>query len=201
MALCAFWRHLVAPLGLDWSDDADPEQQTAFIHAHPFAAAAAVLHGTFDGALDFFHRGLYVIGGNDLLPHHGAAFLLTVCLAAIVLFAPDCPPRTWRGRTLLAVCLAGPLLGVSLAEYIIWSPPGFHTVYGVQPRYWLPVVPLAMMLLQGRLPLPRIALRFRSRGLLAASALLALVACTLPWFTAHAFYRAGVAQVLKLNLP
>ena len=113
----------------------------------------------------------------------------------MLLFAPACPPRTWRGRGLLAVCVAGLLLGLSLAEYIIWTPPGWHTVYGIQPRYWLPIMPLATMLLQGRLPV-----RKTTWLPLAASAVLAIVACTLPYMAAHAFYRESIAQVLHLNL-
>ena len=200
LAICALWRYLVAPLGLDWADNADPETQYVFMHDHPFATAAAVLHGTFDGLVDFFHRGLYVIGGNDLLPHHGAAFALTILLALMLLFAPACPPRRPLARALLAVCIAGPLLGVSLAEYVIWTPPGLFTVYGVQPRYWLPLLPLVTMLLQGQIPVRRIPERVRQNLLLTTTAALVLIACSLPWFAAHAFYRSGAVQVLSLNL-
>ena len=57
------------------------------------------------------------------------------------------------------------------------------------------------MLLQGRLRLPPIPEPLRTRVLLAATAALVLVACTLPWMTAHAFYSDTVAHVLRLNLP
>jgi uncharacterized membrane protein len=196
MAGCALWRHLAAPLGLDWSDEADPDAQALFLRHHPLASAAALFQGVTDAALDFLHRGLYVIGWNDLLPHHGASVVLVVCLAAIVLCAPACPVRTLRGRALLVVVVAAPLLGIALAEYIIWTPPGFHTVYGIQPRYLLPLLPFGGMLvpsLASRLRIPR------ARIVLAATAALAAIACTLPAFAAHAFYREGLVQVLRLN--
>jgi hypothetical protein len=95
----------------------------------------------------------------------------------------------------LGVCVAGPLLGVSLAEYIIWTPPGWHTVWGVMPRYWLPMMPLGTMLVQSL---------WRRQGagwpLACAAAGLAGIACTLPWMVAHAFYGESVWRVLRLNL-
>ncbi len=196
-AACALWRHMVAPLGLDWSDQADPDLQAGFLRTHPFRAAAALLHGTWDAVIDFLRRGVYVVGWNDLLPHHFVAPIVVVALAAMVFAMPRLPIRSWRGRGLLASAIAGSLLGIALAEYIIWTPPGFHTVYGEQPRYWLPVMPLALLLAAGILPnLPR----WRNRLLLGAAALLAMIGCTLPWMVAHAFYREGLMHVLSLNL-
>ena len=199
--LCALWWHLVSALPVDTSDAADPTVQIPFLRAHPFAGALAILRGTAEAALDFVHRGLYVIGWNDLLPHHGAAAVLAVALVLILLLAPSCPIRTRLGLGLLALAVVAPLLANSLAEYIIWTTPGWYTVYGIQPRYWLPVMPFAFLLLQGRLRLPPIPEPLRTRVLLAATAALVLVACTLPWMTALAFYTDTVAHVLRLNLP
>ena len=117
----------------------------------------------------------------------------------MMLFAPDCLIRTWRGRGLLALSVSAPLLGISApAEYIIWTPPGWHTVYGIQPRYWLPLLPLATMLLQGT---GMTALRESARTpvLLTAAAGLVAVACTLPLMAAHAFYNETILSVLRLN--
>jgi hypothetical protein len=194
--VCAGWRQLVAGLAIDTAQDADPERQTAFLRAHPFAAAAAVIRGTAEAGWDFVHRGLYVIGWNDLLPHHGAAALLAVCLAAILLAARPVPVRTWRGFLVLASAVAAPLLAISLAEYVIWTPPGLGTVYGVQPRYWLPVMPFAMILLGGRVP----GLAGRRWVLAGGCAVMGAVAATLPCMAAHAFYGEGLGAVLRLNL-
>jgi uncharacterized membrane protein len=191
VAVCAMWLILMAPLGLQWSDEANPELQAIYMEAHPLAAAASVLRGTLAAGGDFFHRGLYVVGWNDLLPHHGAAAILTVCLAILALTAPSAPLRTARGRVLLALAVAAPLVGISLAEYVIWTPPGFYTVHGIQPRYWLPILPLAFFLAP-----QMFAWRLRS----GAGLVLAMMACTLPWMAAHAFYREDLAQVLRLNL-
>jgi uncharacterized membrane protein len=198
LAACALWRSLVAPLGVELSDAANPTQQAAFLLHHPFSATAAVLRGTASAAFDFFHRGLYVLGWNDLLPHHGAAAALTACLALICLFAPPIPIRTMPARALLLAAVTAPLLGISLAEYFIWTPPAWHTVYGIQPRYWLPILPLATLLLQS-LPKPKWLATIRTLPLLLATATLALIACTLPWASAHAFYPDSLSHVLNLN--
>ena len=199
LAIGGLWRHLVMPFGLEWSNEADPETQEIFLRAHPFSAAWALLHGTGTAAVDFVRRGLYVVGWNDLLAPRGLAITLGVCLLVIVLSAPCRPVRTWRGRVLLAVCVIAPLLGISLAEYIIWTPPGFHTVYGIQPRYWLPLMPFAAFLLRG-VPRPASASAPRTFLLLGATGILAIVACTLPRVAAHAFYQDSVIHVLLLNL-
>lgn len=194
LALCALWRYLVTPLGIEWSDEANPAAQVAFLLHHPFAASWALLHGTAQAAADFAGRGLYVVGWNDLVAPRILGIAAAVGVAGILLFAPACPLRTGRGWALLSVCVLSALLGISAAEYVIWTPPGLSTVYGVQPRYWLPLLPLATMLLQGRVLPPR-------KWLLAgAAALLAITACTLPWMAAQAFYREGLARVLRLNL-
>ena len=198
VAACGLWIRLVAPLGLEHSNEARPELQTVFLRAHSWLAMRALMDGTTYAVGDFIRRGVYVVGWNDLLPHHHLAAVLVTCIAVMVLFAPGCPIRTWRGRGLLALSVSAPLLGISLAEYIIWTPPGWHTVYGIQPRYWLPLLPLATMLLQGP-GRPFLRESARTPVLLTAAAGLVAVACTLPWMAAHAFYNETILSVLRLN--
>jgi uncharacterized membrane protein len=200
VAAGAVWMRLVAPLGLEHSDEARPELQAAFLRAHPVAALRALIDGTGYALGDFVRRGIYVVGWNDLLPHRGLAGVLAACIAVAVVFAPASPVRTWRGRLLLAAGVAVPLLGISLAEYVIWTPPAWHTVNGIQPRYWLPVMPFATMLFSGaaRGVLDEATRRY---VLLGAATALTLIACTLPWMVAHAFYNESVWRVLRLNLP
>lgn len=194
--LTGLWWHRVARLVTATNDLGEPDVQRIFLRQHPFAAGLAVLRGTAYAGYDFLHRGVYVIGLNDLLPHHGAAAVLTLCLLAVVLCAPGPVAESWRGRVLLAVSVAAPLLGVSLAEYLIWTPPGGATVFGVMPRYWLAATPLGLLLLESCLP--RRALNRKMAAVVGV--VMALVACTLPWMVAHAFYREGAWHVLRLSL-
>ena len=196
----ASWWRLVARFGVDTADEADPVRQLALLREHPVHAMLAVGRGTADAAWDFVHRGLYVVGWNDLLPHHGAALVLSVCLLVIVLCAPGVGVRSRGARTLMGLAVVVPLVAISVAEYVIWTPPGLATVYGVQPRYWLPVLP-AMMLLATSWRSPHAAnARWRKASLIAAAMVLACVACTLPWMAARAFYRVGLLEAVRINL-
>jgi len=200
-AATAFWWHLVSGLAIATNDFGDVDEQRIFLHAHPLAGAIAVLRGTAYAGYDFLHRGLYVIGLNDLLPHHGAAAVLTICLLGIVVAARGPVVESWRGRALLAVCVAAPLVGVTLAEYLIWSPPGGATVMGVMPRYWQAAMPLGILLLQSCLPWRSRLLAVMPREtIMYVGVVMMLVACTLPWMVAHAYYREGAWHVLMLNL-
>ena len=76
----ASWWRVVARFGVDTADEANPVRQMALLREHPVHAMLAVGRGTAEAAWDFVHRGLYVVGWNDLLPHHGAALVLSVCL-------------------------------------------------------------------------------------------------------------------------
>jgi uncharacterized membrane protein len=201
VAVTAFWWRLVSGLPLALNDFGDPDKQRAFLHQHPLAAVLALLRGTAYAGYDFLHRGLYVIGLNDLLPHHGAAAVLTICLLAIVGASRGPVVETWRGRVLLTVSAIAPLLGVSLAEYLIWTPPGGTTVFGVMPRYWLAAMPLGILLLQSCVPArARLLALMPRQTVVLAGVVMAMVACTLPWVVAHAFYREGAWHVLLLNL-
>jgi uncharacterized membrane protein len=145
------------------------------------------------------HLGLYVVGWNDLLPHHGAAMVLSVCLVAVALWAPGVGVQSWRARMLMLLAVVVPLIAISAAEYVIWTPPGLATVYGVQPRYWLPVLP-AMILLATGWRTPRREGGRRRKRLVAPMVLLVCVACTLPWMAARAFYRVGLIEAVRINL-
>ena len=196
----ALWWSIVARFGVDAADEADPARQLAFMRGHPAHAALAVGRGTVEAAWDFVHRGLYVVGWNDLLPHHGAALILSACLLVIALLAPGVGVRNWLARMLLLTAVIVPLIGISLAEYLIWTPPGLATVYGVQPRYWLPVFP-AMLLLAASWRGPRSENgRWRKWLPVAAVTVLMCVACTLPWMAARAFYRVGLIEAVRINL-
>lgn len=199
LASASWWR-VVARFGMDTADEADPTRQVAFLREHPLNASLTVARGTVEAAWDFVHRGFYVVGWNDLLPHHGAALVLSACLLTVALCAPGVGVRGWQARTLIVLAVVVPLVAISAAEYVIWTPSGLATVYGVQPRYWLPVLP-AMMLLAASWRGPRHESAQRREWLLMAAAMvLVCVACTLPWMGARAFYRAGLMDAVRINL-
>ena len=197
-----WWRSVVTAVGFDAADWASPEKQVGYLREHFGVGMWTVLKGTAAGAVDLFSRGLYVMGWNDLLAGRWARVVLVLCLGAMVVFAPVCPVRTWAGRGLVAVAVGSSLVGISLAEYVIWTTPGGTTLYGVQPRYWLPVLPLGMLLVRSLTggSVHRLASRTRGWIVLGATGTLGVMACTLPWMAAEAFYRESVAEVFRLNV-
>ena len=70
---------------------------------------------------------------------------------------------------------AGHHLCVAAASLVValnWTPINYETLFGMQGRYWLPVLPLALLLVKGNRSV--CARRDLSRG-----AALAVTACTL----------------------
>ncbi len=199
VAALAGWHYAVRTLDVDTSDEANPALQAAFVREHPLAAGAAIVRGTAEAGADFARRGMYVMGWNDLLGPRALSVAAGLCVVAVMLLGERGPVRRRRGLGLMAVCVGGALVGISAAEYVIWTPPGLGTVYGIQPRYWLPVMPLGMMLVQGAIPMP-IATKIRWTLLLWTGVLVMTTACTLPFVAARVFYRDGLAQVLRINL-
>ena len=100
----------------------------------------------------------------------GVALLISL-LAASLPVQGELPPlgrRTARGSVLV-------ILGVVASSLVValnWTPINYQTLFGMQGRYWLPVLPLALVLLK------------RSRSIclrrdISHGAVMAVAACTL----------------------
>ena len=73
--------------------------------------------------------------------------LVLALLAAALPQAPasGLPRRTRVGGTVLVLCV----VGLTFFAALSWTPINYDTIFGVQGRYWLPVLPLALWLLGG----------------------------------------------------
>ena len=102
----------------------------------------------------------------------GVGLVLALLAAALpVQDEPDEPllgRRTGFGVLGIILCVAAASLVVALN----WTPINYETLFGMQGRYWLPVLPLALLLVKGNRSV--CARRDLSRG-----AALAVTACTL----------------------
>ena len=102
----------------------------------------------------------------------GVGLVLALLAAALpVRDEPDKPllgRRTGFGVLGIILCVAAASLVVALN----WTPINYETLFGMQGRYWLPVLPLALLLVKGNRSV--CARRDLSRG-----AALAVTACTL----------------------
>ena len=100
----------------------------------------------------------------------GVGLVLALLAAALPVQGTDAPlgRRTKIGVVGIILCVVASSLVVAL----IWTPINYQTLFGLQGRYWLPILPLVLVLCKcGR----NITLRHdTSRG-----AALAVTACTL----------------------
>ena len=117
-------------------------------------------------------------GGADRLPHRRQLAAGRRAGAGIAGGSPAGAGRTRMGRcwaaALASACWASSsaLRRRSLVVALNWTPINYETLFGMQGRYWLPVLPLALLLVKGNRSV--CARRDLSRG-----AALAVTACTL----------------------
>ena len=99
---------------------------------------------------------------------------LVLALLAAALPVQDEPDEPLLGRR-TGFGVLGIILCVAVASLVValnWTPINYETLFGMQGRYWLPVLPLALLLVKGNRSV--CARRDLSRG-----AALAVTACTL----------------------
>jgi uncharacterized membrane protein len=146
--------------------DADPKAQIHEFEAHPFRVMSVVVRDYVARLDDYRQQFVGSLGWIDV-PLPGILTSVAFCLLLAVAATSDVS-ITPAGRAFAALLAILLCLGVSLSQYIVWTPPGKAYVDGIQGRYFLPV---ALVLL---LPM---AAAVRSKGLaLTARALYALTA-------------------------
>ena len=192
------WQAMVHHLGTLVRSGCDASLQAAMLEHHPAAGFISLLDAIFKLIPVMLIKGLYMLGTNDVGPPHAIYATMVIAMAAFVALHPLSGLRTATGRLLLAISLAGMVVATWLAEYLLWTPVGLHHVEGLQARYFLPAIPLALLfgwpdLLQ-KLLAPRPGLR--SKLTLATAAIFVPAVLYAPWAVAHAFYLQGVFQAL-----
>ena len=127
------------------------------------AQGAAWLQGLLGTALG--EPIVYPVAVSWLL---GCGLLLALLASALpAVDAPALPARTRLGGAAIVLCV----VGLTFLAALSWTPINYTTIFGVQGRYWLPVLPLALAVLgAGR--------SFAVRRPVARQAVLAVVALT-----------------------
>jgi uncharacterized membrane protein len=138
------------------SPDTDPEEQLLFILRSPIGYLRIALCTLAGGWVDYA-RTLVGVLGHLNIPLPGALYLVyPLALVAAAMADPRDPEELspWRRIALAAIALA--CVGcVFTMAYLGWNPVGAATISGVQGRYFVPVLPLALLALPaagGRLP-------------------------------------------------
>ncbi len=133
----------------------DPEQQLAWLMAHPlqlFSIAVETLKNNHD---PYAHMFIGVLGWLDTpMPEtfYPAAWTMLAIAVALSLSRGLSTPWRWAPAAGLLAALAGFGL-VHGALYLTWTPIGGPIVHGVQGRYFLPLAMMLCLMVEGERPL------------------------------------------------
>ena len=130
------------------SPGVDPEDQLLFMLRNPTRFMGITLR-TVSAALVDYERTLVGVLGHLNIPLPGALYLVhPLALIATAMADPGDPEELSPARR---IALAGIVLAcagcVFIMAYLGWNPVGAETISGVQGRYFVPVLPLALLAL------------------------------------------------------
>ena len=144
----------------------NPTAQIHFIIAHPLSFARVLLVTLKDGRI-FLSKEMIGVLGWEVLAFPTWFYLAVACLLVIILFVVffHCKKAGLFNLVIGSVAAIGLVLGVLLAAYILWTPPGFKFIIRLQGRYFLPALGILAILSP-----PFFRLNRSSRVVLAVSA-------------------------------
>ena len=132
----------------------DPVAQLSFLTSHPTAYASILLRSVREQGIWLLKGVLGIFGYLDTyLPMTVYALLLATGLAAALAGSAAAPFSTrWRRGLGLLALASVVLVALTLPFYLTWTPVGSPVFAGVQGRYFLPAVLLALLGANGTLP-------------------------------------------------
>lgn len=188
------WHHAILAVEVFKQQGSDPAVQLAFLKSHPLQGLSWIVIGTLKAAPGLAAKGVFVIGMNDAFPPRAVYMLLFLGALGVLFLHRGQALRTLAGRLLVATVLFAIMFGVSLAAYLMWNPVASHAVNGLQSRYYLPLIPFALLLL-GKDSKAQIEERWAR--LYVPSIVLFLVGVfSTPFIAAHRFYGTGLASAM-----
>ena len=137
------------------ADEAEREQDRtcytlSYILAHPLDTLMLCVNSVIELG-DHYLRGL--VGGSLSYYSLDIAWTWVVLLYAMLALCALAQPgegtltgghRVWAALLVLACC------GLAVLGCVCWTPVRYTTIYGLQGRYFLPVLPLALLVLAPR---------------------------------------------------
>ncbi len=171
-------RHVSGLYRPDTQPAPNPPEQLAWVLAHPARSLRIWLEAPFDKAQWYLETGLGRLGWQDTpLPLPVITTLALLLVAVAVLDsgsdAARARPLSALQRLLAALVAVTVTYAVVATLYIAWNPVGAATVEGVQGRYFLPLLPLFLVVLHRSAAPSALLARARS-AILGFAALLSL---------------------------
>jgi hypothetical protein len=178
LAVTAWWLGAQTAARVPVRTGVDFAEQTAFIINHPLAYVKTLLLTTWDQKRFFYTSGVGYIGWL-LVQLPKPAYFLPLLALALSLGGPRAPAQglSWVTIAWFIMLLGSSVVLVYTALYIYWNPVAAPRVAGLQGRYFLPLLPLGLVILYQ--VIPPLPARWRSPllplGALACLAILGVV--------------------------
>jgi hypothetical protein len=147
--------------------DVDGAQQMRHLTSSPDVLPRLIANDLAVHGSDYVNQSIGRLGMLDL---HLPSWLIWLEIGALLLAAQSSRVRvTLQARVLAGVAFLLALVGIQVALYLGWTPPGAAIVEGVQGRYFIALLPLLLLIVSGTWLSPR---RARTQWLLGAVPLL-----------------------------
>jgi hypothetical protein len=150
-ACIASWAPIAEAARVEFPHDGlhvDSSEQLAYLLGHLQAIPTIALHTLIVHGREYVIMVIGAIGALDTLlpkPYYVAAALTL----AVACCADALGPSARRGAALVLAVLLASAAAVFLSQDLIWTAVGADVIEGVQGRYFLPLAPLAALLIAG----------------------------------------------------
>ncbi|MCU1349089.1 MAG: Protein of unknown function rane [Acidobacteria bacterium] len=129
----------------------DPGEQLRCILAAPLRFVRLLTHDLTSNGTRYIAEMIGRLGWINVFLPSAVTALEVVLLAAVGLTAA--PALDWKRRVTAFAIVIGTVVGIVTSQYLTWTVICSDRIDGVQGRYFLPLLPLALMILS--LPSPR----------------------------------------------
>ena len=147
MAIFFLWWFAIRDIPVFWNTDVFPDQQVSYILRHPIdylrTFVSTLRHNFF-----YYYSGFVGAGGWSFIylsKWHVRLWLGTILYIALTGATPHLGLNCRQKAILLGICgVTGAMIFTLM--YIYWNPVGADKIHGVQPRYFIPIAPLLLLL-------------------------------------------------------
>jgi uncharacterized membrane protein len=167
LAIDAAWTYSLRGLYAPMLPYVDPPAQLRWLLGHPWTYAAMLLKAVYSDSDCLSMVGTFGWLGARLPHWTRLAYWIVVCATA-VLDGGNPLPLNLRARAVAAITYLFTFAVMSTFVYLSWTSVGSPSIEGTQPRYFLPIVPLLLLLPRGG---ARLAASRFSRGVVPVAAM------------------------------